>query len=607
MRRTGRTRGRTRPLLPTISVMSERYGSWGRILRVDLTARTTSIDEIDEAAFRRNPGGRALIAHYLLRELQPGADPLGPENLLIFAMGVLTGTPLSGASRHAVGAKSPLTNAFGEAEVGGFWGAELKRAGWDGVVVKGAASSPVYLYIKDQQVEIRDAAHLWGLEILETEERLKAEVGERLARVCEIGPAGENRVKIAGIVNDFKDIAGRAGLGAVMGSKKLKAIVVRASRNLPLADAAKVKEVGRWVADTLQENHWAFHNFGTGMGLDGYTKVGGMAVRNFEGGAFEHAADISAEALVEKGYRIKMEACWACSVRCKKVVKLEQPYQIDPKYGGPEFESIAAMGSDCGIGDLAAVSKANERCNALGMDTISFGATVAWVMDLRRRGILPDAELDGEPVEFGSVKALLAAAEAIAHRRGLGDVLAEGSARAAATLGGTELLTTVKGLEIAMHDPRQRTEYGKQVRISYSTSPTGGDHMNSNLPSRSARNTVGMCFFLKYDDPKLTDIVNAVTGWGLTPAQLGEIGETGLALARLFNIREGLGPDDDRLPEQSMKPHVSGVLSKVRLDPDDLREQIVAYYRARGWDDEGVPLPETLARLEIAEYAGATT
>jgi len=158
-----------------------------------------------------------------------------------------------------------------------------------------------------------------------------------------------------------------------------------------------------------------------------------------------------------------------------------------------------------------------------------------------------------------------------------------------------------------MHDPRQRTEYGKQVRISYSTSPTGGDHMNSNLPSRSARNTVGMCFFLKYDDPKLTDIVNAVTGWGLTPAQLGEIGETGLALARLFNIREGLGPADDRLPEQSMKPHVSGVLSKVRLDPDDLREQIVAYYRARGWDDEGVPLPETLARLEIAEYAGATT
>ena len=587
--------------------MVERYGSWGRILRVDLTKGTTSVEEMDEATFRRRPGGRALIAHYLLRELPKGADPLGPENVLVFAMGVLTGTPLSGASRHAVGAKSPLSNGFGEAEVGGFWGAELKRAGWDGIVVKGAAPSPVYLYIKDDVVEIREATDLWGLEIMDTEDGLKAQVGERLARVCEIGPAGEKLVRFAGIVNDYKDIAGRAGLGAVMGSKKLKAIVVRGSKNLPLADAAKVKEVARWVADTLQENHWAFHNFGTGMGLDGYTQVGGMAVRNYEGGAFEHAADISAEALVEKGYRIKMEACWACSVRCKKVVKLEQPYQIDPKYGGPEFESIAAMGSHCGVGDLAAIAKANERCNALGMDTISFGATVAWVMDLRRRGILPDATLGGESVEFGNAKAVVAAADAIAHRQGLGDVLAEGSARAAETLGGTELLTTVKGLEIAMHDPRQRTEYGKQVRISYSTSPTGGDHMNSNLPSRSARNTVGMCFFLKYDDPKLTDIVNAVTGWGLTPAQLGEIGETGLALARLFNIREGLGPDDDRLPEQSMKPHVSGVLSKVRLDPDDLREQIVAYYRARGWDDEGVPLPETLARLEIAEYAGATT
>src|SRR5438046_6391079 len=178
--------------------MNERYGSWGRILRVDLTAGTTAVEEMDEPTFRRHPSGRALIAHYLLTELPPGADPFGPENLLIFAMGVLTGTPLSGASRHAVGAKSPLTNAFGEAEVGGFWGAELKRAGWDGIVVKGAASSPVYIYIKDDLVEIRDATHLWGLEIMDTEDTLKAEVGERLARVCESGPAGEKCVKIGG-------------------------------------------------------------------------------------------------------------------------------------------------------------------------------------------------------------------------------------------------------------------------------------------------------------------------------------------------------------------------------------------------------------------------
>ncbi|TMC79736.1 MAG: aldehyde ferredoxin oxidoreductase [Chloroflexi bacterium] len=583
--------------------MNARHGSWGRVLRVDLTTRTTSVEEMDEATFRRNPGGRAMIARYLLRELPHNAEPLGQENVLIFAMGVLTGTPLSGASRHAVGAKSPLTGAFGEAEVGGFWGAELKRSGWDGIVVKGAATSPVYLYIKDEVVEVRDAAHLWGLEIMDTEDTLKAEVGERLARVCEIGPAGENLVKFSGIVNDYKDIAGRAGLGAVMGSKKLKAIVVKGSKNLPLADAVKVKEVGRWVADTLQENHWTFHNFGTGMGLDGYTKFGGMAVRNYEGGPFAEAAEISAEALIEKGYRIKMEACWACSVRCKKVVRLEQPYQVDPKYGGPEFESIAAMGSNCGIGDLAAVSKANERCNALGMDTISFGATVAWAMDLRRQGIVPDAEVDGVPLEFGSIRALLAAAEAIAHRRGLGDLLAEGSARAADKLGGKELLTTVKGLEIAMHDPRQRTEFGKQVRMSYATSPSGGDHMNSNLPSRSAKNTVGMCFFLKYDDPKLTEIVNAVTGWGLTTAELTDIGERSLTLARLFNIREGFGADDDRLPPQVTKPHVSGVLSKIRLDPGDLAGQIRAYYADRGWSALGVPLPETLARLGIAEYA----
>ena len=585
--------------------MSERYGSWGKILRVDLTKGTTAVEEMDEASFRRHPGGRALIAHYLLTELPTGADPLGPENILIFAMGVLTGTPLSGASRHAVGAKSPLTGGFGEAEVGGFWGAELKRAGWDAIVVTGASAKPVYLYIKDDAVEIRDAAHVWGLEIMDTEETLKAEVGERLARVCEIGPAGENLVRIAGIVNDYKDIAGRAGLGAVMGSKKLKAIVVKGSRSVPLHDAAKVKEIGRWVADTLQENHWAFHNFGTGMGLDGYTRVGGMAVRNYNGGPFEGAAEISAEALVEKGYRVKMEACWACSVRCKKVVKMETPYQIDPKYGGIEYESIAALGADCGVDDLALISKVNERCNALGLDTISLGATVAWVMDLRQRGILPDAELDGQPLEFGNGKAVLASPDAVAFRRGLGDVLAEGSVRAARTLGGAEHLAAVRGQELAMHDPRQRTEYGKQVRVSYATSPTGGDHMNSNLPSRSAKNTVGMCFFLRYDDPKLSDIMNAVTGWGLDAAGVTEIGELSLTLARLFNNREGFGAADDVLPEQAMKPHVAGVLSRVRLDADDIAEQVRVYYRSRGWSDDGVPTAETLAKHGLTEYARA--
>lgn len=563
------------------------------------------MDEIDEATYRQRPGGRALIAHYLLKELRPGIDPLSPENVLVFAMGVLTGTPLSGASRHSVGAKSPLSGGFGEAEVGGFWGAELKRAGWDGIVVTGAASAPVYLFIRDDTVEIRDAAHIWGTEILETEERLKAEVGERLARVCEIGPAGENRVRIAGIVNDFKDIAGRTGLGAVMGSKKLKAIVVKGTRSVPLADAAKVKEVGRWVADTLQENHWAFHNYGTGMGLDGYDRVGGFAVRNFEGGSFAQAAEVSAEALVDKGYRIKMEACWACSVRCKKVVKLEEPYRIDPKYGGPEFESTVALGPDCGVGDLAAIAKANERCNALGLDTISTGATLAWAMYLRRMGVLPDASFDGVPAELGSVKAMLAGVEAIAHRRGLGDILAEGSERAAAKLGGAEYLTTVKGQELAMHDPRQRTEFGRQLRVSYATSPGGADHMNAHLPSRAMRNVVGMCFFLRYDDTRMLEIVNAVTGWDLSSDELTAIAERSITLTRLFNLREGFAAADDRLPEQAMKPHVSGVLSKVRLDPDDLAGQIRAYYRARGWADDGVPLPETIARLGLAEYARA--
>ncbi len=583
--------------------MTERFGSWGRILRVDLTRGTTRVEEHDDETYRRLPGGRSLIARVLLSEVPQGADPLGPENRLVFAPGVLTGAPLSGASRHSVGARSPLTGGFGEAEVGGFWGAELKRAGWDGIIVQGAASSPVYLWIKDDAVEIRDATHLWGLEVIETEETLKAETGERLARVCEIGPAGENLVLVAGVMSDMKDIAGRCGLGAVMGSKKLKAIIVKGSKSVPIADLVTVKRVGRWVADTLDEKHWMFHNYGTGMGLDGYTLVGGFGVRNYEGGQFEHAAAISAETLVENGMRIKMEACWACSVRCKKVVKLEEPYRIDPKYGGPEFESLGALGSLCGIGDLAAISKANERCNALGLDTISTGSTIAWTMDLRRHGILPDANFDGVPVEFGSAAALLAGVEAIAARRGLGNILADGSARAAKQLGGSEYLTTVKGLEIAMHDPRQRTEYGRTVRTSYMTSPTGGDHMHTNTTSGGAKNVIGMCLFLAYDDARLLEIVNAVTGWGLTPEEYNEIAERGLTLARLFNVREGFGTTDDGLPPQVLKPHVSGPLSRVALDPDALRAQVLDYYTAHGWGEDGVPLPATLERLGLETYA----
>ena len=585
--------------------MSEqRCGSWGKLLRVDLTSRSVITQELGDDFFRRYPGGRSLIAYVLLRETEPGLEPLSPENPLIFAPGVLTGTPLSGASRHSVGAKSPASGGFGEAEVGGFWGAELKRAGWDGIVVTGASATPAYVWIKDDHVEIRDAAHLWGMETGETEEALKLEVGERLSRVCEIGPAGESLVRFAGIVNDYKDIAGRAGMGAVMGSKKLKAIVVRGTKQVPMADKATVLKNGRWVADTLQENHWPFHNYGTGMGLEGYTKVGGMAVRNYDGGPFEHAKDISAEALVEKGYRIKMEACWACSVRCKKVVKLEDPYPVDPKYGGIEYESVAAMGADCGVGDLALLSKANERCNALGMDTISLGAVIAWVMELRRSGVLPKAEFDGEPIEFGRGKALLAGIEAIAHRRGLGDILAEGSRRAAEQLGGKDLTIETKGLELAMHDPRQRTEYGRSVRVSYMTSPTGGDHMLSHLRPRSMRNSVGMCFFLKYNDAQMLEIVNATTGWGLTLDELMAFGQRGATLARMYNLREGLGVTDDVLPKKLLQPQVSGPLSKVRLDPDELRAQVRAYYKDMGWsEDEGRPTPETLSKLGITAIA----
>ncbi len=595
-----------------------RYGYWNRILNVDLTERRWWVEEPGDDLYRQLLGGRGFIARTLLRDTAAGIDAYDPGNPLLFMPGVLTGVPLPGSGRHTIGARSPLSAGYGESEAGGFWGAELKKAGWDGIVVRGASETPVYLWINEDTVEFRDAAHLWGLVTGQAEEQIVAELGDPRIRVAQIGPAGENLVRFASISNDLNEVAGRAGMGAVMGAKKLKAIAVRGKKNVPVADPEAIKRIAKWVSGTLDENHYAFHNFGTGAAMAAKSAEGGMPTLNYQLGAFEGSDRISAIAVRDQ-VRVEMRGCYACSVRCKKFVRVEardtgeklkngRPVPVDPKgrwsielrYGGPEYESLAALGANLGIDDLIAVCKANEQANAYCLDTISLGCTIAWAAECFERELLTAADTGGYAVRFHDPEQVVELAGKIARREGvIGELLAEGALRAAQRIGrGTEqYVVHVKGLEIAMHDPRHM----ERMRTSYLFSPTGGDHMGSATNKNGLRNQAGLCFFLNYSDQMALDALCATTGWDLDQQELDQIFERGISLTRLFNLREGVTRADDTLPHRMREdlPKHAGIT----------QEQIDAladgYYRDRGWDASGIPTPERLAELGLSEFAGS--
>jgi aldehyde:ferredoxin oxidoreductase len=577
-------------------------GYWDRILHVDLSARTTRIESFGEAFWRRHMGGRALIAHYLLTEVPTGADPLGPDNVLVFAAGVLTGTPFPGAGRHSVGAKSPMTGLFGESEAGGFWGAELRHAGWDAIVFHGRADAPVYLWIKDDAVEIRDASAIWGRETGDVEDTLRAAHGERLLRVAQTGVAGEKLVRFALVVNDLNEVAGRAGMGAVMGSKNLKAIAVRGTRKVPVADPVPIQATAKWVARTMDEVHFNFHHYGTGAGIIGKHLEGHMIVRNFQDGQWDpdKIQAIDAKTIVETTLD-RMDGCYACSVRCKKRVKNEA-MEVLPKFGGPEYETIGAMGTNLTIGDLPILLLVNQRLNQVGIDTVSFGSTIAWAMECFERGLLTTADTGGIELRWGDGQTVLKVIDMVARRAGpLGELLADGALAAARKLGkdSEQYVVHVKGLEVAMHDPRGM----RRMLENYPVTPTGGDHTGGAHQKTSIRNTVGLCIFLGYDEAQTLELVRAATGWPLDEQEMRAVVSRGLSMARLFNLREGMTTDDDRLPQRLHEPTLKGPLSDQRLSREDVRTVVTDYYVQQGWDPEsGVPLSGTLEALEIAEY-----
>ncbi|HJN39752.1 MAG TPA: aldehyde ferredoxin oxidoreductase C-terminal domain-containing protein, partial [Chloroflexota bacterium] len=406
---------------------------------------------------------------------------------------------------------------YGESEAGGYWGAELKSAGWDGIIFTGKAEKPVYLWIKDDAVEIRDAAHLWGKITGDVEAELRDELGDNRVRVTQIGPAGENLVRFACVVNDLNEFAGRAGMGAVMGSKNLKAIAVRGSTRPQPADMEPLKRTAQWVArDTFAEGqpHYIFHEYGTGAMVKSKQLEGHVISHNFRDGVLEGAENSDAISIKENVTE-RMDGCYSCSVNCKKRVRIETAKMtVDPKYGGPEYETLAAIGSNLGVTDIMAVCKSAEMVNYLGLDSISAGSVLAWAMEMAEMGVISPEDLGGEELTFGRGADVLRWIEMIAYRKGFGDVLAEGATHAARKIGqdSGKYVMAVKGIDLGMHDPRAM----ENMRRQFAVAPVGGDHCGSAHKRNSLANTLGICQFLDYDDELKLELLNAATGWDMT-------------------------------------------------------------------------------------------
>jgi len=622
------------------------YGYNGRILKVNLSTKEVGVDEPDEYFYRTYMGGATLGAYYLLKEMRPKIDAFDPEALIVFAPSILTGTPAPGFARHSVVGKSPLTGTIADSQAGGFWGPELKFAGYDAVVVKGRASEPVYLWINDGKVEIKQASHIWGKTTGETQSIIPKELGDDKVRVLSIGPAGERLVRFACVLNECKHANGRLGMGAVMGRKNLKAIAARGHGGIKIKDREIVLKWAKEFSNNFMDNpsNAGLHDLGTGEILTGMNKDGQLPTRNFQTGFFAGAEAISAETMHSTIFQ-KGEGCYACPVKCKRVVKVEHPYQVDPLYGGPEYETLASLGSNCGISDIAAVAKGNELCNKYGLDTISTGATIAFAMECYENGIINQKDTGGVELRFGNADAMLEMVELIAKREGIGDILAEGTKRAAQKVGkGAEKFAIqVKGLEMGMHDGRVKGMVG----LAYAVSPVGADHVvvehdtdfDFNAPevfieqmktmgllqrcktSGMDYQKIRMFCYLQYHFSfldslclcvlafapvrtfklsHLTDVASAVTGWELSLWEIMKLGERRVNMFRIFNEREGFTPEDDWLPERFFEPIKDGPRQGATYSRQELKEMRDLYYRLMNWDPEtGVPTKAKLIELDL--------
>lgn len=616
-----------------------------KILHVDLNTGISRVEQPNDDFYRLLIGGRAVIAFLLLRDLPTNCDPLGPENLLIFAPGILQGSHLPGTGRHGVGGKSPLTGALGSSEAGGWWGIEFKRSGFDALVIHGKAKTPVYLWIHDGEVEIRSADHLWGLQTAPTQKAIYDELGDKQIHIAEIGPAGENQVLYANIMHDVNRTAGRNGLGALMGSKNLKAVAVRGSLETTIVDPKKVVGVAKWFGANCKElMSWAGMGIGRGTqdSLESLAHLGGLPTNNFRHATFEHSEKLSGEVNYEM-FLLRRDTCRACPVKCKQVFGHESDdiyKHLDPVYGGAEYEAMAAFGSNCGVNDNLAVLKANELANAYGLDTISMGMSISFVMECFENGILTKGDTGGIEFRWGDGEVLSHAIEMTAQRKGFGDIMASGVARMSNKFGAktTPFNLTIKNQEIPMHEPRLKHGFG----VGLAVAPVGADHMmnmddtffmshgtwlnrvNSSVDRpipplspyelsedkmqiflrevswRHFQDCALICNFYCYDYHHLAEALSGTSGVEYGVDDVLTIGVRAQTLARLFNIREGFVAADDKLPERIMKPFTDGPLAGIEITKDAFEWAKHRYYELMKWDrQDGVPTEECLRELGL--------
>ncbi len=636
-------------------------GYWGKILHVNLTRGTLSVEEPDEAFYRTYMGGSALAMYYLLKAMPAGVDPLGPDNILVLALSVLTGAAISGQSRMTAAAKSPLTGGVGDSQCGGFWPAELKFAGFDAITIRGKSEKPVYLWIHDGRYELRDASHLWGKVTGEAEAAIREELGDDKIEVLQVGPAGEKAVRFAALINNSNRANGRTGMGAVMGSKNLKAIAVRGKAHPKVDSKDRLNALARSGAAAIPASGVAgLAKYGTAETTGVNQTLGTLPAYNYNSGVFEGWKAIDGTTMYDtilKGAaegrqdREGRDTCYACTVRCKRVAEITHgPYKVDPHYGGPEYETTSTFGSYCGIDDLAAIAEANQICNMYGMDTISCGATLSWAYEAFNEGKITTADTNGLDLTWGNAESMVRLTEMIAKREGFGDVLADGSQRAARVIGrGTEaFLLTTKGQEAPAHMPQVK----RSLALIYAVNPFGADHQSSEhdpvyeadyashasrlgllgltqqQPPRSltdekinfalktqymysALDSLDLCQFVYgpawqlYGPAEMVEAVQAITGWDVDLDELQALGARRLNMLRAFNAREGLDRAADKLPEKFFKRALTGGTSEgLKLDPDEFESALDSYYRQCGWDVKtGIPTRTTLDSLGLGWVA----
>lgn len=599
------------------------YGWIGTILRVNLTTGAITKQPLEPELAKKYIGARGLGARILYQEVAPQVDPLGPDNKLIFCPGPFSGTYAPSAGRYDVITKAPLNGAIAASNSGGSFGPELKYAGYDMLILEGRAAKPVYLWIKDDKVEIRDAGHIWGKEVPDTTDLLRAETDEE-AKVACIGPAGEKLVLFANVMNELHRAAGRSGVGAVMGSKNLKGIVVLGSGAVKVANPEAFKAAvlkARGIIQAHPVGGTGLKAYGTDVLVNILNETGGLPTRNYRDGHFPAANNVGGESLTAN-VLVRPRGCFSCIISCGRASEVKDP-QFAGVGEGPEYETAWAFGPDCGVDSLAAVTKANYRCNELGLDTITMGATIAAAMDMYEDGVITIKDTDGVPLNFGNAQALIEMVNKTANREGFGDKLALGSYRMAAGYGHPEYSMTTKKQEMPAYDPRAVQGIGLQ----YATSNRGGCHVrgytiavevlgnkakldNSATEGKAAWNIIfqdltaaldssGACLFTTFGigGDELAEMLSALTGVNYSTAEFMQAGERIWNMERLWNLKAGLNGQDDALPERLLKNPIQTGPAKGRVSK--LGEMLPEYYQLRGWDGNGVPTQAKLQELGL--------